>query len=59
MSDRPAWDNQFAETYEEANDRWKERRARRRREGKCWQCAKPIADCKCPNVKHNEMEGRK
>ena len=49
---RPLWDEQFAETREEREDRWRAIRARRRAEGKCWQCAKPVAECSCPNVKH-------
>ncbi len=50
------WDrfnSQFEETFDERRDRWAATRAKRTAEGKCWQCAKPIADCTCPNVRHN------
>ncbi len=49
------WDfqEQFRETDDEVRERWRATYARRKREGKCWQCAKIIADCKCPNMKHN------
>ena len=50
---RPEWDNQFAEDEDERRERWRRTKARRKVEGKCWQCAKPIAECNCPNVKHN------
>ena len=54
--DRPDWDAQFAETADETADRWSSIRAKRKAEGKCWQCAKLIAVCTCPNVKHNRKE---
>lgn len=50
---RPKWDDQFRETEWERNQRMKEARKRRTAEGKCWQCAKLIAECKCPNVKRH------
>jgi hypothetical protein len=50
--DRPSWDDQFRETEGEKAERWRRTRAKRKAEGKCWQCAKLIAECKCPNVKH-------
>lgn len=45
-------DGQFRETADERADRWRETKARRKAEGKCWQCAKPVSECTCPNVKH-------
>lgn len=54
MSERPAWDDQFAETEWEKRERWKRTKQRRIAEGKCWQCAKPVAECKCPSVKHDQ-----
>ena len=50
--DRHDWDDQFAETAEETAERWRATMAKRKAEGKCWQCAKMIAECTCPNVKH-------
>lgn len=38
------------ESEEERFARFRERKAKRIAEGKCWQCAKPIADCDCPNL---------
>lgn len=46
------FNSQFAETEWEKRERWRKRREKLRAEGKCWQCAKLIADCTCPNVKH-------
>ena len=49
------WDrfnDQFRETEWELQERWRETRAKRKAEGKCWQCAKFIVECTCPNVKH-------
>jgi hypothetical protein len=51
---RPDWDDQFRETQGEREARWAETRRRRIANGQCWQCAKPIPDCKCPNVNHNK-----
>ncbi len=50
---RPDWDWQFAETNCETQQRWRSTKAKRRAEGKCWQCAKLVTDCFCPNVKHS------
>ncbi len=50
--DRPDWDDQFAEDAAERAERWRAIKAKRRADGKCWQCAKLIGECKCPNVKH-------
>jgi hypothetical protein len=50
---RPEWDRQFAEDESEARARWRRTRAQRKAEGKCWQCAKPVAECDCPNVSHD------
>ncbi len=58
MSDWGRFNNQFRESEWERQERWRKTREQRRREGKCWQCAKPIAECKCPNVKHTKAEGR-
>jgi hypothetical protein len=49
---RPYWDHQFGESAWETRERWRATLARRKAEGKCWQCAKLIADCRCPNVAH-------
>jgi hypothetical protein len=46
------FNDQFRETDGERQERWKAIRAKRKSEGKCWQCAKLIAECSCPNVKH-------
>jgi len=49
------WDrfnDQFRETFDERQDRWRAARAKRKAEGKCWQCAKLIAMCTCPNIQH-------
>jgi hypothetical protein len=46
------FDYQFRETDDEVRERWRRTKAKRKAEGKCWQCAKLIAECKCPNVKH-------
>lgn len=53
---RPLWDDQFRETAWEQQERWRTARARRKAEGKCWQCAKLIADCTCPNVEHTARD---
>lgn len=47
------FNDQFRETDWERQQRWKATRAKRKAEGKCWQCAKLIAACSCPNVKHD------
>ena len=52
MNYRPAWDDQFRETGWERQQRWRATRAQRKAEGKCWQCAKLVADCACPNGDH-------
>lgn len=52
MSNHPDWDRQFAETEDERAERWRSIKAVRKAAGKCWQCAKPIAICICPNIKH-------
>jgi hypothetical protein len=52
---RMYWDrfnDQFSETFDERDARWREIKAKRKAEGKFWQCAKPIMECNCPNVKH-------
>lgn len=46
------FNSQFWESYDERQERWRSIKAKRKAEGKCWQCAKPIAECTCPNVKH-------
>ena len=48
------FDDQFRETYDERKDRWRATIAKRKAAGQCWQCAKLIADCNCPNVKHSK-----
>lgn len=47
------FNSQFRETDDEVAERWRATKAKRRAEGKCWQCAKPVADCRCPNVTHS------
>lgn len=54
MNLRPDWDEQFAETEGEKRERWRRIRAKRTKFGFCWQCAKPIPDCRCPNVQHHK-----
>lgn len=49
---RLSWDYQFRETEWERRERQRKARAQRAAEGKCWQCAKPVAECKCPNITH-------
>ncbi len=51
---RPEWDNQFREDEDETRARWRGIKAKRKAEGRCWQCAKFIADCKCTNVNHTK-----
>lgn len=53
-SERPAWDDQFAETEGETQARWRKIKAQRKAAGKCWQCARLVAECKCPNVTHEK-----
>ena len=48
------FNDQFRETEGERQERWRRIRAKRKAEGKCWQCAKPIPECACLNVKHNQ-----
>lgn len=45
MSERPGWDDQFAEDEDERRERW--RQTKRKRIGKCWQCALPLIECRC------------
>lgn len=52
MTDWDRFNDQFRETFDETTDRWRATRAKRKAEGKCWQCAQLIAACTCPNVKH-------
>lgn len=54
---RPVWDDQFREDEDEKRARWKATYLKRKAEGKCWQCAKLVADCACPNVKHDRHFG--
>lgn len=49
---RPDWDNQFAETEDEKRERWRATKAKRIAAGQCWQCAKPVRECRCPNIQH-------
>lgn len=46
------FNSQFRETEWERRERLRKIREQRRAEGKCWQCAKLIAECKCPNIDH-------
>lgn len=52
------WDLQFRETSYERNDRMRKARRQRTAEGKCWQCAVPVAECKCPNMDHSAILSR-
>jgi hypothetical protein len=49
---RPDWDRQFEEDGYERAERWRRTRQERTASGKCWQCAKLISECRCPNVTH-------
>lgn len=51
------FDSQFRETEWERRERWRKTRAKRIAEGRCWQCAKLIAECTCPNVAHASHNG--
>lgn len=53
MSKWSRFQSQFYETDWERQERWRNRRAKLKAEGKCWQCAKPIAECVCQNINHN------
>jgi hypothetical protein len=51
MSDlRPEWDDQFREDEAERQARWRATKRKRIAEGKCWQCARLVAECVCPNI---------
>lgn len=52
MTEKPDWDDQFRETSEEIAARWRRIKAKRKAEGKCWQCAFPIPLCACTNITH-------
>lgn len=52
MMDWDRFNDQFRETEDERTERWRSIKAKRKSEGKCWQCARLIAACDCPNVKH-------
>lgn len=41
------FDDQFREDDDERRERWARTKAKRIAEGKCWQCALPIAECRC------------
>ncbi len=49
------FNSQFYETDWERRERWKAIKAKRKAEGKCWQCAKPIPECECPNIHHAQQ----
>jgi hypothetical protein len=44
------FNDQFRETAWERQERQRKTREKRIAEGKCWQCAKPVAECTCPNI---------
>jgi hypothetical protein len=44
------FNSQFRETEYERQQRMKATRQKRIAEGKCWQCAKPVEECTCPNI---------
>jgi hypothetical protein len=50
------FNDQFRETDYERRERWRLTKAKRKAEGKCWQCAKPIETCTCPNVDHSALK---
>lgn len=56
MSDWSRFNDQFRETDWERQERWKATLAKRKAGGKCWQCAKLVAECTCPNVKHAPVD---
>jgi hypothetical protein len=41
------FDSQFREDDDEREERWRRTKAKRIAEGKCWQCACLIAECRC------------
>lgn len=53
------FNDQFRETMWETRQRQAERRRTLTAEGKCWQCAKPIAVCDCPNINHSKSPKKK
>jgi hypothetical protein len=55
-SDWDRFNDQFRETEWERRDRQAKQRRQRTANGQCWQCAKPIAECQCPNVTHKGRE---
>jgi len=48
------FNRQFALDEDEKAEYWRDKKAKRKAEGKCWQCAKLIAECTCPNVTHSK-----
>jgi hypothetical protein len=47
MSDWNRFNDQFREDEDERAERWRSIKAKRKAEGKCWQCAKLLAECVC------------
>lgn len=52
MSEWSRFQSQFRETEWERRERQRKVRLLAREEGRCWQCGKPIDECKCPNISH-------
>lgn len=56
MNEWSRFNDQFRETDWERQERWAATRAKRKAEGKCWQCANLIEACDCPNITHPKLE---
>ena len=57
MSDRPDWDNQFAESEDERNARLATRRAKTSgmfRDHSCWKCSDGLRSCVVGNPRQCE-----
>lgn len=59
MSERPEWDDQFAEDDDERRERFRKLRAKRTAEGKCWQCCRSFKYCACPNIRRADIKSGK
>lgn len=58
MSEWGRFNSQFSETMWETRERQRKTRAKRTAEGKCWQCASLIAECKCQNLSHSKAPSK-
>lgn len=50
MSGWGRFQSQFYETAFERRQRFQRQKDALRAQGKCWQCARPINECKCHNL---------